>query len=114
MGLRLMMPHFDGDLLDEMRINEREALSRYAEGVQANIKEWGKCLADGEKLYIAEVQSSTMIEDGVEITCRLDITHEPIYARNGVEASKYARERFGAEKFNLYEVNTEAYGSRME
>lgn len=90
-----------------MRINEREALSRYAEGVQVNIKEWGKSLADGEKLYIAEILSSTMIEDGVEVTCRIDITHEPIYARNGVEASKYARERFGTEKFNLYEVNTE-------
>ena len=102
-----MMPHFDGDLLDEMRINEREALSQYADGLNANIKEWKECLADGEKLYIAEVQSSLMTEDGVEITCRLDITHVPIYARNGVEASKYARERLGADKFNLYEVNTE-------
>lgn len=109
-----MMPHFDGDLLDEMRINEREALSRYAEGVQANIKEWRKCFADGEKLYIAEVQSSIMTEDGVEVTCRLDFTYMPIYARNGADAVRHAKDILGAEKFNLYEVNTEVYGSRME
>lgn len=92
---------------DEMGIKMREAQQRYAEGLSANIKEWKECLADGEKLYIALVQSSLMAEDGGEVTCRLDITHVPIYARNGVEASKYARERLGAEKFNLYEVNTE-------
>ena len=105
MSLRLMMPHFDDGILDEIEKTRREAQRQYNEGLHANIKQWMKSLSNGEKLYIAEVHASIMEE---ALSWRIDITHIPIYARNEVEASKYARERLGAEKFNLYEVNTDA------
>lgn len=99
-----MMPQFDDGILDEICKTREEAQRQYREGLNSNIKQWIECLSEGEKLYIAEVHASLMEE---ELTWRVDIVHIPIYARNGVEASRYARERLGAEKFSLYEVNTD-------
>lgn len=113
MSLRLMMPHFDDGILDEIEKTREEAQRQCLEGLAKNIKEWRKCLTDGEKLYIAEVQASIMEK---ELTWRIDITYIPIYARNEAEALKFARERLGAEKFiymrHLYEVNADAVVER--